>query len=101
MDKYKIHSIDNRGSLKEGKKEYFILKVEYKDGFIADYFIDKESFLIVKRRQIHRDDEGGESELIYVLSDYHDVKGVKLPFKFRSGLATLIYTIDSYQDQVQ
>jgi hypothetical protein len=97
LDKYKIQNIENKGSLKEGKKEYFVLKVEYKDGFFADYFIDKDSFLIAKRRQIHRHDGGGESELIYTLSDYHEVKGVKLPFKFRSGKASLIYTIDSYE----
>ena len=97
LDKNKIHGIENKGSLKENNKEYFILKVEYKDGFFADYFIDKDSLLIAKRRQIHRHDGGGESELIYTLSDYHGVKGVKLPFKFRSNKATLIYTIDSYE----
>ncbi len=97
LDKHKIQEIQNKGSFKEGQKEYFILKVEYKDGFLADYFIDKESFLIAKRRQIHRHDDGRESELIYTLSDYRDVKGIKLPFQFRSGLATLIYKIENYE----
>jgi hypothetical protein len=100
LDKEKIRDITNKGSLKEGNKEYFILKVEYKDGFFADYFIDKESFLIAKRQQIHRHDEGRESELMYTLNDYRDVKGIKLPFQLRSSLATLIYTIDSYEINV-
>jgi hypothetical protein len=97
LDKHKIQNIENKGSFKDDDKEYFILKVEYKDGFFADYFIDKDSFLIAKRRQIHRNDEGAESELIYNLIDYRDVKGIKLPFKMRPSLATLIYTIDSYE----
>ena len=97
LDKYKINGIKNMGSRKEGRKEYFILKIEYQDGFSADYFIDKELFLIAKRREVHRSDEGEESELIYTLSDYHEVKGIKLPFKFRSSKATLVYTIDHYE----
>ena len=99
LDKHKIKSIENKGSFKDDK-EFFVLKVEYKDGFFAEYFIDKDSFLIAKRRQIHRNDEGAESELIYTLSDYHDVNGIKLPFEMRSSLATLIYKIDSYEINV-
>ena len=97
LDKKKIRKVKNKDNLKEGKKEYFILKVEYEDGFLADYFIDKESFLIAKRRQMHRHDQGSEAELIYTLSDYRDVKGIQLPFKFRSSLATMIYIVDRYE----
>ena len=100
LDKYKIQSIENKGNLREGKREYFILSVEYKDGFVADYYVDKESFLIAKRREIHRNDEGVESELIYTLSDYREVKGLKLPFTLRSNKGNLIYTIESYEINV-
>lgn len=97
LDKYEIQNVGHKGSIREGNREYFVLKIEYKDGFLADYFIDKETFLIAKRRQIHRHDGGGESELVYSLSDYRDVNGVKFPFEFRSSLSPMIYTIESYE----
>ena len=100
LDKDEILRTENKGSVEEGDKEFLIFKIEYKDGFSADYFIDKGSCLITKRRQIHRDDEGGEHELIYTLSDYRDVEGIKFPFIMKSNMATLIYTIDTYEINV-
>jgi outer membrane lipoprotein-sorting protein len=100
LDKDEILRIENRGSIKESDREFLVLNIEYTDGFLADYFIDKESCLITKRRQIHRDDEGGEHELILTLYDYRDVEGIKFPFKMLSSMATLIYTIDTYKINV-
>ena len=100
LDKNEMLRTENKGNIKEGNREFLVVEIEYTDGFLADYFIDKESLLITKRRQIHRDDEGGEHELILTLSDYRDVEGIKLPFKMRSSMATLIYTIDTYEINV-
>jgi len=97
IEKTKIRAVEYKGSHEEDKKAYFILKVEYKDGFSADYFIDKESFLISKRRQIHRSDEGQETEQIFTISDYRDVDGIRFPFELRTNTASLVYTIDSYE----
>lgn len=102
MEKDKICVVEYKGSHEEERKVYFVLKVEYKDGFSADYFIDKESFLISKRRQIHRTDEGQEIELIFMLGDYRHVDGIRFPFELKTTTSTsgLVYTIDSYEINV-
>ena len=100
IEKDKIRIIGYKGSHEEDNKVYFVLKVEYKDGFSADYFIDKESFLISKRRQIHRSDEGQEREQIFMVSDYRDVDGIRFPFELRTTTSRLVYTIDSYEINV-
>jgi hypothetical protein len=100
IEKDKIRFVEYIGSHEEDKKVYFVLKVEYKDGFSADYFIDKESFLISKRRQIHRSDDGQEREQIFMISDYRDVDGIRFPFDLRTTMSGMVYTIDSYEINV-
>jgi hypothetical protein len=100
IEKDNIRVVEYKGSHEEEKKVYFVLKVEYKDGFSADYYIDKESFLISKRRQIHRTDEGQEREQIFMLGDYRDVDGIRFPFEFRTTTSSLVYTMDSYEINV-
>ena len=97
IEKDKIHIAENKGSYEEDKKMYFILKIEYKDGFSAEYFIDNESFFILKRLQFHRSDGGQEIEQIFTINDYRDVDGIKLPFKFRSTTSSMVFTVESYE----
>lgn len=100
IEQANIRVVEYMGSHEEDKKAYFILKVEYKDCFSADYFIYKDSFLISKRRQIHRDDEGQEYEQIFTISDYRDVDGIRFPFELRTTTSSLVYTIDSFEVNV-
>ncbi len=100
MEKDKIRAVEFKGSHEEDKKVYLVLKVEYKDGFSADYFIDKESFLISKRRQVHRTDEGQEREQIFMINNYRHVDGIRFPFELRTTLSSLAYIVDSYEINV-
>lgn len=100
IEKDKIRFVEYKGIHEEEKKVYFVLKFEYKDGFSADYFIDIESFLISKRRQIHRTDEGQEREQIFMLGDYRDVDGIRFPFELKTALSSMAYIVDSYEINV-
>lgn len=67
----------------EGKAVYR-LKITSKSGEVRSYMIDAATFLTTKWEGVRK---VGEQELPWesVLSDYHEVQGLKFPFKIEQG----------------
>lgn len=79
----KGHSVEYIGSLEKFRQEVHQLRVILKDGWINDYFFDKESKLVVglqKTMPVHGEGEPIKSITRY--SDYREINGVLFPHKF-------------------
>ena len=77
--KTKGHTVELAGKEQVEGAEAFKLKVTKKNGYVDYYYVDTETYLLVKQdSKRKRQGTEFESELFY--SDYKDVNGYMLPF---------------------
>jgi len=83
---YKIKGshVELAGKEDAGGKAVYRLKITSKGGEVRSYVIDGATFLTTKWEGIRK---VGEQELPWesILSDYHEVQGLKFPFKIEQG----------------
>jgi outer membrane lipoprotein-sorting protein len=82
--KTKGSQVELVGKEDAGGKTVYRLKITSKSGEVRSYVIDGTTFLTTKWEGIRK---VGEQELPWesVLSDYHEVQGLKFPFKIEQG----------------
>lgn len=72
-------TISYLGTEREEGQLCHIIRVELKEGFSLDYFIDVQSYKEIK--VIQKNDDLGLNGSTVVFSDYREVGGLQLPFK--------------------
>ena len=72
-------TISYLGTEREEGQLCHIIRVELKEGFSLDYFIDVQSYKEIK--VIQKNDDLGPNGSTIVFSDYREVGGLQLPFK--------------------
>jgi outer membrane lipoprotein-sorting protein len=77
--KAKGHTVELAGKEQVEGAEAFKLKVTKKNGYVDYYYIDTETYLLVKQDS-KRKRQGTEFEAESFFSDYKDVEGYMLPF---------------------
>jgi outer membrane lipoprotein-sorting protein len=82
--KAKGNQIELAGKEKLDDKPVYRLKLTNKNGDVRFYFFDASSFLLLKWEGIRKN---GEEELPWesFFSDFHDVQGLKYPFRIDQG----------------
>ena len=80
----KDNQIELAGKEKLDDKPVYRLKLTNKNGDVRFYFFDASSFLLLKWEGIRKN---GEEELPWesFFSDFHDVQGLKYPFRIDQG----------------
>jgi outer membrane lipoprotein-sorting protein len=77
--KEKGHQLELEGTEEVGGAEAFVLKLTKKNGNIDHYYMDKDSYLIVKMVSKTMS-MGSEVEVEALLSNYQEVEGYIMPF---------------------
>jgi outer membrane lipoprotein-sorting protein len=85
-----LHELEGRGQkIKSIGREqidgisYHVLKLTLKDGYAVSLYVDPNSWLITRRRDVrplHVDVDPTPTTIEQVSSDFHEVGGVKFPF---------------------
>ena len=77
--KEKGHQLELEGTEDADGTEAFVLKLTKKNGNIDHYYMDKESYLILKMKTKTMS-MGSEVEVEAIMSNYQDVEGYIMPF---------------------